>query len=266
MGNVRAALGGFKGVDSGEKVLERAGTNYRCALMALNPDPKPGRWVLPLVVLGMVAFTYFFVRALPAGTDNGTTDTTVSATDTTLAGENGTTATTTTAPGSTDPGSVDGPTQAYLDGVTGILTTMEELQREMAAVNGGFDADPREIEYADAVDRLRALAEQAEGLVTQLDELTPPDSLSTNHETIRTAVTGAAAAAEEALAGLQSTDEGGQRRDAAEAFDSAVADLQTAVGNARSAAGLSSPTTDTTEPAEDTTDTTEGATTTTEGG
>ena len=31
--------------------------------MALNADPKPGRWILPLVVLGMVAFTYFFVGA-----------------------------------------------------------------------------------------------------------------------------------------------------------------------------------------------------------
>ena len=225
--------------------------------MALNPDPKPGRWVLPLVVLGMVAFTYFFVRALPTGSENGATETTLSATNTTLAGGNGDTPTT-TAPGTTDTGTADGPTQAYLDGVTGILTSMEDLQREMAAVNGGFDADPREVEYSDAVDRLRALAEQADSLVSQLDELTPPDALTTNHETIHTAVTGAAAAAEEALAGLQSTDEGSQRRNAAEAFDAAVADLQTAVGNARSAAGLSSPT--------DTTDTTEGATTTTEGG
>jgi hypothetical protein len=53
--------------------------------MALNPDPKPGRWILPLVVLGMVAFTYFFVRALPEGAEEPS-DTTVSASDTTFPG------------------------------------------------------------------------------------------------------------------------------------------------------------------------------------
>ena len=45
------------------------GTNGSLAIvsyqMAFNPDPKPGRWILPLVVLGMIAFTYFFVRELP---------------------------------------------------------------------------------------------------------------------------------------------------------------------------------------------------------
>ena len=99
-------------------------------------------------------------------------------------------------------------------------------------------ADPRTVEYSDAVDRLETLAESAGGLVTEIDALTPPESLATNHETIRTAVTTAAAAADETLAGLQSTDDGSQRRNAVAAFDTAVSDLQTAVGNARTAAGL----------------------------
>jgi len=222
--------------------------------MALNADPKPGRWILPLVVLGMVAFTYFFVRALPSGSDEQASDTTVAASDTTFpAGEtDGTTPETPDDSGA----ALDPVTAEYLDGVGAILSGMEELQREMAAVNGGFDADPREVQYSDAVDRLTALAEQADGLVEDLDALTPPDSLSTNHETIRTAVTTAAAAADEALAGLQSDDDGSQRRDAVTAFDTAVSDLQTAVGNARSAAGVS--TTPTTEAPDDTTDTTAG--------
>lgn len=235
--------------------------------MALNPDPKPGRWILPLVVLGMVAFTYFFVRALPTDSDGGSTNTTVSATDTTAPNggttSDGTTPTDTTVPGD---GSVDPETQAYLDGVGSILASMEELQREMAAVNGGFDADPRTVEYSDAVDRLTVLADRADELVAELDELAVPESLATNHETIRNAVTTAAAAADEALEGLQSEDDGTQRRNAVAAFDAAVADLQTAIENARAAAGLSSPppTTDTTE-ATETTATTEGTTETTAG-
>src|SRR3970040_1221947 len=40
--------------------------------MAVNPDPKPGRWILPLVILGMVAFTYFFVRSLPEASPDTT--------------------------------------------------------------------------------------------------------------------------------------------------------------------------------------------------
>lgn len=226
--------------------------------MALNADPKPGRWILPLVVLGMVAFTYFFVRALPSGSEENPSTTTIGATDTTVGDNGGGGETTDTTPPSTD--NVDPASQDYLTGVGDILSSVQELQQEMTAVNSGFDADPREVEYSDAVDRLTALAEQADGLVTQLDELQPPESLGNNHETIRTAVTTAAAAASEALAGLQSDDDGTQRRNAVTAFETAVSDLETAVGNARSAAGASPPPT-----TEGSTDTTEGSTDTTGG-
>ena len=107
--------------------------------MAVNADPKPGRWILPLVVLGMVAFTYFFVRALPSGSEPGEdTGTTLAASDTTVPadGEESPDDTTPT----TSP-QVDAETQAHLDGVSGILASIQELQEEMAAVNGGFDAD-----------------------------------------------------------------------------------------------------------------------------
>lgn len=224
--------------------------------MAMNPDPKPGRWILPLVVLGMVAFTYFFVRALPTGTAESPSDTSLVSSETTLPG--GTTDSTGPT-GSTTPGGTvaDPAVQAYLEGVQTVLTGLEELQREMAAVNGGFDADPRTVEYQDAVARLEALATQADELVVSVDALTPPEALATNHEGIRLAVTTAAAAAGEVLAGLQSTDDGSQRRNAVAAFDTAVSDLQTAVANARSAAGIAAPATP---------DTTTGTTDTTTGG
>lgn len=206
----------------------------------MNPDPKPGRWILPLVVLGMVAFTYFFVRALPTGTTGSSSDTTLVASDTTVpggdnGGDNGSSSSTTTPQTAADPA-----VQAYLEGAQSVLTSLEEQQREMAAVNGGFDADPRTVEYADAVARLEALGEETDGLVEAIDALTPPESLATIHETIRTAVVTAASAADETLAGLKSTDDGTQRRNAVAAFDTAVTDLRTAIDNARSAAGLGS--------------------------
>ncbi len=212
--------------------------------MAMNPDPKPGRWILPLVVLGMVAFTYFFVRALPTGTAETPSDTSLPGAATTVPddGAPGPGPSTTLPDTAADPA-----VQAYLDGAQAVLTSLEELQREMASVNGGFDADPRTVDYQDAVDRLGTLAEQADGLVEEIDALTPPETVATIHETIRTAITTAAAAADETLAGLQSTDDGTQRRNAVAAFDTAVSDLQTAVANARSAAGLESAP-DTTQP------------------
>lgn len=203
--------------------------------MAVNADPKPGRWILPLVVLGMVAFTYFFVRALPSGSEEGGgSDTTLAASDTTV-GEGEETpgdGTTTTLP------TADPEVQAYFEGIDPILITMEELQTEMAAVNSGFDADPRTVEYSDAVDRLTALETTADAQVAELDALTPPETVATHHETIRTSMTTAAGAASEALEGLTSDDDGSRRRDAVTAFDTAVTDLRTAVENARSAVGL----------------------------
>src|SRR5690606_16237921 len=132
-------------------------------------------------------------------------------------------------------------TQAYFEGLGAILATMEELQTEMAAVNSGFDADPRTVDYSDAVDRLTALETTADEQVAEVDALTAPEAVATNHETIRTSITTAAGAASEALEGLTSEDDGSRRRDAATAFDTAVTDLRTAVENARSAAGLAAP-------------------------
>lgn len=219
--------------------------------MALNPDPKPGRWILPLVVLGMVAFTYFFVRELPVD------DTEPVATDTSTPGDGITPTDNTGDPGSSTPTSTPGDvvsadpeTQAYLDGVAAIQTAVTDLQAEMTAVNGGFDADPRTVEYSDAVDRLEALGATANEQVTAIDALTPPDNLTDVHNQIRTAVVTAAGAGEDALAGLQSTDDGSQRRNAIAAFEQASADLQTAIATAQSVAGAtggSGGTTDTTD-------------------
>lgn len=219
----------------------------------MNPDPKPGRWILPLVVLGMVAFTYFFVRALPEGSSVEAGDTTVTATGNSTPGDT----TNTSVPTDPGTGTLDPETQAYLDGLAAIDTEMAALAEEMTAVNTGFDADPRAVEYSDAVSRLETLAATTQAQVDQLDTLTPPEALATNHDTIRTALTTAAAAANEALAGLQSTDDGSQRRNAVTAFAAAVSDFQTALANVRSAAGA---TPETTTVPEDTTDTTEADT------
>ena len=96
--------------------------------MAVNPDPKPGRWILPLVILGMIAFTYFFVSELPEASP-----------DTTLVGQETTTttlgtATTTEASGG---GELDPEIQAYLDELDAINSELQLLNTEMVTVNTG---------------------------------------------------------------------------------------------------------------------------------
>ena len=42
----------------------------------VNPDPKHGRWILPLIIVAMIVLTFTFVNSLePAETEAGTTTT-----------------------------------------------------------------------------------------------------------------------------------------------------------------------------------------------
>jgi len=199
--------------------------------MAVNPDPKPGRWILPLVILGMIAFTYFFVRSLPEASP----DTTLAAGDTTptTVGEGG--ATTTSVPGGT--GSVPDAAAAYIGELDRINGEFQALNAELVAVNTGFDADPREIEFGDAEPRMEAVAASSQALSDQVAALVPPAGLEANQEALAAAASLAARAAGEALTGLQSADPGDLRRAAVTAYTGAVTDFDVEVQNARTAAG-----------------------------
>jgi hypothetical protein len=132
--------------------------------MAANPDPKPGRWILPLVILGMIAFTYFFVSSLPEGSP--TTTLALGTTTTTLEG----TATTQPDTGTTVPN----PAQAYIDELDAINAELQLLVTEMVTVNDGFDADPRTVEFDDAEARLETVSTDTQALADRVGALTPP--------------------------------------------------------------------------------------------
>lgn len=195
--------------------------------MAVNPDPKPGRWILPLVILGMIAFTFFFVRELPEASP-----------DTTLAGQ----PTTTTVPDSPvttvdgGGGELDPETQAYLDELDVINAALQLLTTEMVTVNDGFDADPREIEYEDAEPRLEVVVEDTTDLSDQVTNMDIPAGLEVNHDVLKTAVQLASLAAGDALDGLRSSDTGERRQVAVEAYVQATEDFNTEVTNAHNAA------------------------------
>lgn len=195
--------------------------------MAVNPDPKPGRWILPLVILGMIAFTFFFVRELPEASP-----------DTTLAGQ----PTTTTVPESPvttvdgGGGELDPETQAYLDELDVINAALQLLTTEMVTVNDGFDADPRDIEFEDAEARLEVVVEDTTDLSDQVTNMDVPAGLEVNHDVLKTAAQFASLAAGDALDGLRSSDTGERRQVAVEAYVQATEDFNTEVTNAHNAA------------------------------
>ncbi|HEU4318792.1 MAG TPA: hypothetical protein VFS66_01780 [Acidimicrobiia bacterium] len=198
--------------------------------MAVNPDPKPGRWILPLVILGMIAFTYFFVRELPEASTETTLVSGGETTTTTLGGDGSTSTTAAQTP-------LDPDTQAYLDTVDEVNTNLQLQGTEIVTVNEGFNTDPREIEYSDAESRFEAVANATTDLAEQLRGLTPPSGLEANQATLQTAIDLAVVSANEALAGLRSTDTGDRRNAAVAAFDQAASDFDTEVTNTHNAAG-----------------------------
>lgn len=200
--------------------------------MAVNPDPKPGRWILPLVILGMIAFTFFFVRELP---EASTETTLVSSPGTTEPGNGGTgDGSTTTTDGQSE---LDPETQAYLDTVDSLNEELQVQRTELVTVNTAFNQDPREVEFSEAESRFEGVVTATQGLADQLRDLTPPGSLESNHESLQAALDLAAISADEALDGLRSTDTGERRNNAVESFVQAATDYDTEVTNTRNAAG-----------------------------
>ena len=200
--------------------------------MAVNPDPKPGRWILPLVVLGMVAFTYFFVSELPEATPDSTLAT--GTTTTTLPDGETTTTVPTTEPG----GALDPAVEAYLAELDTVNTSLQLLRTEMVTVNDGFDADPRAIEYSEAEPRMETIETDSRALADQVAAMTVPEGLEDNHQALTSAIDSAAGAASDALDGLQSDDPGDLRRAAVVAFTQAADNFDTEVSNTKTAAGV----------------------------
>lgn len=201
--------------------------------MAVNPDPKPGRWILPLVILGMIAFTYFFVRELPEASTDTTLVVGIDTTTTTVTNgeENGND---TTPPDEVSP--LDPDIQAYLDEIDDINTELQGLRTELTSTNTGFDADPREIEFSETLSRFETAEGATQDLAERQSELTPPAGLEGNQTSLQAAIDAASASITEAIAGLRSDDPGDRRRTAIGAYANSAADYDTEVTNTHNAA------------------------------
>ncbi len=191
--------------------------------MTTKADPKPGRWILPLIIIGMVVFTFVFVGNITENTEP--TDFTIS-----LGGSDDDTSETTiddgSTPSTTQPTGVvvDSESIAYSERITTLNTDLAALHTTMVATNDDFDA--RTIEYGAARDAIRD--EINPGIVAWAAEVKSSVAPATNVEltALNTELAGRAdgivQASVDLLAGLQSSDDG-------EARASALLDLQNQV-------------------------------------
>ncbi len=206
---------------------ETAGTlpgsaNVLVPMTSRNPDPKPGRWILPLIIVGMVGFTYFFVQQLP---ETQAEETTTTASTTTTSTSNGDGETTTTVAAA-----VPAEVQAYVDKMTESKAELAGIEADLLDVNSQQDAQPRLIEYQDALAGFRDVEERSSVFADGVEIAAPPsgyETLATIHADLATAAGKIRASARDARVGFEGPS-AQPRRDAVAAFQAASVEFNTA--------------------------------------
>jgi hypothetical protein len=200
--------------------------------MNVNPDPRPGRWLLPLVVLGMVAFTFIFVDQLPGegAADDTTTESSTGSTSSTSipdgsdpAVEGGTTQTTQAPAGET---TASPEVTAYRDAMTALGTQLTGLQAELAAANSAWESDGN---YGASQDAFTEISGKVADWRDQVTAVSVPGGLTETHNALVEAANQAANQAAAALDGLVNAPGPDKRRNAVAAFDQAVASFTQAL-------------------------------------
>ena len=179
-----------------------------------NQDPKPGRIVLPLVLIGMIATTYTFINRVAT---NNNLDVVVqevaeeNVSEETVVEDTSTTTTTTTLPDSY---------VAYLEEISAEKIQATELGKDVLEANDNWD--DQTVTYQEAKDEFRAFIATAEQFVTTVSEPGPPNefaNLVSAHDELKTLINLIYEDTVELLAGLESSDTGEQRANALNSFN-----------------------------------------------
>lgn len=174
-------------------------------------DPKPGRWILPIVIAALIGFTYLFVNALPVADVAASTSTTTSTTTTTIAP----TTTSTTLPNDI---------LAFLQEVDRFEEMAIVLQSDLDEVNDdwenrddtGVTLDETEAGFEDVRDRAQELSDQV--AATSVPEPYPPEWQPATIVAAQQLPT----IAQEVIDGLLAADDGALRRQAVEDYAAAT--------------------------------------------
>ena len=197
-------------------------------------DPKHGRWILPLVIVGLIGFTYLFVNALPPG-PGGETETTlatngtgVDATSTTVADSDGTTATSTTTP-------LDPAVRAFSVTLDGFVATADELSADAETINADWDG--RTVSYANTQELLGGIITRTDEFVGEVEQFEPPADANEAWVSVLGITPELQTQAAAMLDGLVNSSGSEERLGALAAYQTAAADLVTAFEAARTAVG-----------------------------
>tara|TARA_B100001540_G_C15574809_1_gene536685 strand:- start:182 stop:793 length:612 start_codon:yes stop_codon:yes gene_type:complete len=186
-----------------------------------NQDPKPGRLVLPLVLIGMIATTYTFVNRVATNND---LDVSVVEEEAVEVEEESTEDTTTT---STTTTTLPEEVVTYLEEIQSEKVQSDELGQTVLEANQKWDDELST--YQEAKDEFAKFIEDAEQFVTTVSEPGPPSTfanLVTSHEELKVLANLIYEDTLELLEGLTSSDTGERRASALDSFNKNLALFQ----------------------------------------
>jgi hypothetical protein len=186
-----------------------------------NSDPKPGRLILPLVLIGMIATTYTFINRVTTNNNleviNLDDDTTEVVTEEVVL-DTTTTSTTTTLPEDV---------VTYLEEIQSEKIQSDELGKKVLEANQRWD--DKDTTYQEAQQEFEAFIDDAEQFVATVTNPGPPESnnsLISSHEELKVLVNLIYEDTKELLEGLTAPDTGERRSSALISFNNNLGTFQ----------------------------------------
>ena len=182
-----------------------------------NEDPKPGRLVLPLVLIGMIATTYTFINRVATNNDleiEPSVEQVIVEPDDEPISEDTTTTTTTTLPGEV---------VTYLEEISSEKIQSIDLATKVLEANDKWDNE--DTTYQEAKDEFANFINDAQQFVETVSEPGPPSTfagLVKSHEELKSLAQLIFADTEELLEGLTSSDTGERRSAALDSFNNNI--------------------------------------------
>ena len=187
-----------------------------------NSDPKPGRLILPLVLIGMIATTYTFINRVTTNNNleviNIEEDADEEIVSEEVVDETTTTSTTTTLPENV---------VAYLEEIQAEKIQSTELGKKVLETNERWNN--KDTSYQEAQQEFKEFISDAEQFVATVSDPGPPTSnanLVSNHEELKVLVNLIYEDTKELLEGLTASDTGERRSAALSSFNSNLGSFQ----------------------------------------
>ena len=180
-----------------------------------NSDPKPGRLVLPIVLIGMIATTYTFVRSIDEEpVVEEAVEEQVPEEEVEVKTEETTTTTTTTIPREV----LD-----YIEELISEKSTADQLGQKVIEANEKWDN--KDVTYQEAQEEFKQNISDAAQFSDTIAQPGPPDSNTTlvnAHEEIKTIAENIFQDTQEIFEGLMASDTGERRSAAIESFNTNI--------------------------------------------